>query len=1185
MDVIEFRTLGTLDLRRADGSELHSLLAQPKRVALLAYLCLAKPRGFHRRDTLLGLFWPDADQTHARTSLRNALHVLRHSLGETALHSRGDEEIAVNFDAVWCDAVAFEEQSATEEIDGALELYLGDFLSGFFLDDVPAFERWLEGERTGLRATAARAARVAAERRELEGNLTGAISLARRSVELTDTDERAVRRLVELLARVGDRAGALQAYENFERHLATEFDAEPSAETRTIADRVRSYPSAPAKANASKTNTPVGATPPPELSVPGYLMERELGRGGTSTVFLARDLKHDRPVAIKILRPDIAAVLGTDRFLSEIAIAARLHHPHILPLLDSGKANRLPYYVMPYVEGESLRGRLRREKFLPIQDAIRIATEVADALAYAHGHGIVHRDIKPDNILLENGHALITDFGIARAISEAGGERLTETGLAVGTAAYMSPEQADSAGEIDARADIYALGCVLYEMLTGDPPFVGSSAQAILARKATEPAPRLRAVRETITPSLESSILKALSRVPADRFSTANEFAHSLAKQRPATRSEIAVSSAPDKTSHDRLESAERSSEVPPNPLSPQSGAAGTLDGERTRRRLKMVLYGAIPILILTTAAAIWGWMRPEPSKPVVRYTLVIDSTEAIAGGGVESGRIALSPDGSRVAYVGGARWQLMIRQANQLRATVVRETEGVATPFFSPDGSRVGFLEMRRMRIVSINGGSPITVSDTLMGFSGASWGPDNFIYADGWGPGGLLRVEARRAATPRGFTHLDTASGEVDHAWPDVLPNGKGVLFTITFNARNGVERGISHAIAVADIPSGKHRVLLDDAMYPRYSTSGHLLYVTTNKRLMVVPFDQNSMKVTGEPTVVAEDVRLGLLGSADLAVSATGTLVYATGAGEGKWEVVWVIRDGKARPVDPDWSSSTLMYPALSPDGKWLAIARSATTEPINIWIKRLDQGPSINLTLEGKENYSPAWTADGTSVTFTSGRAAGPFYLWTKRADGSAPAMLQLRERRNLSFSRWSPDGKWLVFQTDPAQSGAGDILGLRPGIDSAPVPLVATKFTELAPALSPDGRWLAYSSNETGAFEIYVVPFPNTRDAKWAISTSGGIEPLWSHRGSELFYKDSSENLVAAEVKTKPTFSVARTTTLFPGRAFGSSRFGPQFAVASDDRRFLMIRPLETTSPDKLIVVENWFEELKAKSRK
>ena len=636
-------------------------------------------------------------------------------------------------------------------------------------------------------------------------------------------------------------------------------------------------------------------------------------------------------------------------------------------------------------------------------------------------------------------------------------------------------------------------------------------------------------------------------------------------------------------TSHDRPGSAEHSPELSPSVSPAQSGAAGSLEGKKNRRREKMVLYAVIPILILTTAAAIWGWMRPAASKPVVRYTLVIDSTEAIAGGQAQSGRVALSPDGSRLAYVSGSKWQLLIRPRNQLHAIAVRGTEGVTTPFFSPDGSKVGFLAFRKMWMVPADGGSPITITDTPTGLSGAFWGPDDFIYVDGSGSSGLLRIDPKGAAKPTRFTALDTASREVDHTWPDVLPNGKGVLFTVTFGGRNAEERGISHAIAVADIPSGKHRVVVDDAMYPRYSTSGHLLYVTKSKTLMAVPFDQNSMKVTGQPIVLSEGMRLGLLGSADLAVSATGTLVYATGAGEGKWEIVWVTRNGKAQPVDPDWSGASLGFPALSPDGKWVAVARSATTEPINIWIKQLDKGRSIKLTLDGTRNVDPEWTPDGKSLTFSSDRAEGAVHFWTERVDGSAQAMVRIREKRRMYEPRWSPDGKWLVFQTDASQSGAGDILGIRPGLDSAPVPLVVTKFTELAPAFSHDGRWLAYSSNETGDFEIYVVPFPNTHAAKWAISTTGGMEPVWSHRGSELFYRDSSENLVAAAVRTKATFSVSRTTTLFPAGGFGASRYGPRYAVALDDTRFLMTRPLENSAPDKLVVVENWFEELKASS--
>jgi len=643
------------------------------------------------------------------------------------------------------------------------------------------------------------------------------------------------------------------------------------------------------------------------------------------------------------------------------------------------------------------------------------------------------------------------------------------------------------------------------------------------------------------------------------------------------------------KVPKDRTAYVHESADEGNDPSVGSSTANWTPIGKKGSRRDRTVLYAIVSVAILMTGAAILGWMRPASSKPVVRYRLVVDSTEAIAKGPSWSGRIALSPDGSRLAYIGGPRSQLLIRAFNQLRATAVPGTEGVGSPFFSPDGARVGFLEEEKLRIASINGGPPIMVTDTLTGTSGASWGPDDIIYVDGTAEGtGLLRVEAKPAARPRSFTVLDTASGEVDHAWPDVRPNGKGVLFTIRIKRTNETKgrNSYAYAIAVADIPSGKHRVIVNDAMYARYAKSGYLLYVNTNKTLMFVPFDQNSMKVTGEPAALTEGMRVGLLGgSADLAVSGTGTLVYATSAGEGKQELVWVTRDGKEQAVDPDWPGTYIGFPVLSPDGKRVAVAKIINSESVNIWIKRLDRGTSIKLTLDGRESYQPAWTPDGRFVTFSSVPAKGTVDLWTKRADNVTQAVMQLHVKGNSWNARWSPDGKWLLFQTDITSPGAGDILAIRPGVDTAPVPVVASRFSEMSPALSPNGRWLAYVSNETGADEIFVVPFPNTGAARWAISTGGGTEPLWSHRGSELFYRDASGNLVAVEVNTAPTFSLGRTTVLFPAAGFASLRFTPQYAVAPDDRRFLMIRPLETSSPDNIIVVENWFEELKAAARK
>jgi len=884
-----------------------------------------------------------------------------------------------------------------------------------------------------------------------------------------------------------------------------------------------------------------------------YTIERELGSGGMATVYLAHDKKHDRKVAIKILHAELAAVLGAERFLQEIRVTANLQHPHILGLIDSGIVSEgelqgRPYYVMPYVRGESLRQRLDKEQQLPVSDAVRIATEVASALDYAHRQGVIHRDIKPENILLHDGSAIVADFGIALAVTQAGGARITQTGLSLGTPGYMSPEQAMGERAITARSDIYSLGAVTYEMLSGEPPFTGPTVQAVVARLMTEEPRPLTAQRRSVPPHVEAAVAHALEKIPADRFASAHEFAEALNN--------------------------------PSFTLSAKSEAA---KGKAVSRRERNLLYGAAALAGLFLATTLWGWMRPAPSKQVVRYNLVLDSAEAMVPGASWWARLAISPDGSRLAYIGGPRAQLMIRPRNQLHATAVAGSEGAETPFFSPDGQQIGVLSEQHVFIGSVDGGGAIAVSDTLTGVAGASWARDGFIYVDGKDATPLVRVQAKAGSVPKWFTVLDTARGEVDHTWPDALPNGKGLLFTVAFRGTNAVKPGTTYAIAVADIPSGNHRVIVNDAKYARYATSGHLLYVTTNKTLMAVRFDQNSMKVTGEPTTLAEGIRLGELGAADLAVSEAGTLVYATGAGEGKKELVWVTRDGKAQSVDPVWQGQ-FAYPALSPDGKQLAVTMITVEGRVDIWTKQLDRGPGINLTLDGKANFYPTWTPDGRSVTFSSNAAAETSVdLWTKRADGSAKAALQFHEKGAVYESLWSPDGKWLIF-TDIRRPGPVQIVGIRPGIDTAPAPLMASgKFVRVSPALSPDGRWLAYDSNESGLPEVYVVPFPNTGTAKWA--AGGGTEPQWSHSGRELFYRDASGRLVAVEVKTSPTLSLGRSTPLFPAAEYLSDQFSPQYDVSLDDRRFLMIRPIAASASDKLIVVDNWFEELKAKSRK
>ena len=608
-------------------------------------------------------------------------------------------------------------------------------------------------------------------------------------------------------------------------------------------------------------------------------------------------------------------------------------------------------------------------------------------------------------------------------------------------------------------------------------------------------------------------------------------------------------------------------------------------DGSRYRN----MFYGVTATALLFLGFAVWGWLRPPPREQVTRYTLVFDSTEALAALGDYNGRLAISPDGSQLAYVGGPGQRLLIRSRNQLHAVPVPGSEGAVTPFFSPDGKKVGgVIDRQGVSMAPVGGGPAITITSSLVGTAGASWGRDGFIYVDASASalgGGLLRVEAKPGALPQAFTTLDTASGETDHTWPDVLPNGKGVICTVVFSAVKAGQRGSISSIAVAELPSGRHRILIDGAIYALYSASGHLLYVTTRNVLMAVPFDQNSMKITGEPTALVEGVRAGSYGSTDLAISENGTLVYGTSGGTDR-ELVWVTRDGKVQPVDPEWRAP-IQDPALSPDGKRVAVSIVDPDGATNVWIKQLDRGPSIKVSLEGRTDINPTWTPDGRSVTFAS-NAGGPLQLWTKSADGTGQGKLELRDQRGLAGPIWSHDGRWLLMFTDFNAPGASDVVGFRPGIDSAAVPMVATKFYEAAPQLSTDGRWLAYTSSESGQPQVYVTPFPATKSGKWAISTRGGAVPRWSHSGKELFFVDSVGNFTAVEINTKRGFSLGRSTPLFQTQPFWLDNSGPgvpQYSVSPDDHRFIMVRQINNAGSDKVVVVDNWFEELKANSRK
>jgi eukaryotic-like serine/threonine-protein kinase len=534
--MIRLRLLGGIDLRDPDGREVRPVLAQPKRLALLAYLAAATPRGAHRRDALVGLFWPELDQDHARNALSKALHFLRRSLGDTVLISRGAEDLALDPELVWCDAAAFGTALDEGRAEEALWLYHGDLLPSFFVPDAPGFEDWLDRERAGLRDRAAGAARQLADRHEREQQPTLAVAFARRAIELSNGDERPFRRLIALLDRLGDHAAALRAYDEFSRRLAIDLEIEPAEETVALVGRIREEERQRAAATTVSTvpRPPTAETSDAAVRRLGaaladhYEVGPQIGAGAMAVVVRATDLRHHRPVAIKVLRPELASVTGPDRFVREIDIAAGLVHPHILPLHDSGERDGVLYYVMPYIDGRSLRDRLDGGQRLPVAEAVRITREAADALDYAHAQGFVHRDIKPENILLSRGHALVADFGIARVIGGAG-ESGEAASAATGTPAYMSPEQVLGDAPLDGRTDIYALGCVLYEMLAGRRPFDGASADAVLAGRLSGPAPPVSRWREEVTPELDAAVGRALARHADDRFPRAAEFAEALA--------------------------------------------------------------------------------------------------------------------------------------------------------------------------------------------------------------------------------------------------------------------------------------------------------------------------------------------------------------------------------------------------------------------------------------------------------------------------------------------------------------------------------------------------------------------------------------------------------------------------------------------------------------------------------
>ena len=783
-----------------------------------------------------------------------------------------------------------------------------------------------------------------------------------------------------------------------------------------------------------------------------------------ATVYLASDVRHGRRVAIKVLHPAISSVLGPDRFLAEIKLTAALQHPHILPLFDSGRidvpgADDLLYYVMPFVEGETLRSRLERERQLPVSDAVRIATEVADALEHAHRNGIVHRDIKPENILLREGHALVADFGIALAVQQAGGRRMTETGMSVGTPQYMAPEQAMGDKAVDHRADVYALGAVTYEMLAGEPPFTGPTAQAIVAQVLTEGPRPLIGRRQRIAPEIEDAVLRALEKLPADRFSSAAEFGAALAGQRPAPS---------------------RRARLPRTRISGLAIAAAAL--------------------LLTTAFLAGRWSA-GPRAAAIAFG---QSTQLTSEPGLEV-HPAISPDGRAVAYAAGTSAQLRIhvRQVAGGRAQLLTsESEDVqSNPRWTSDGARILYLSRGGVFSAPAGGGAPQQeIATQASPVATAAWGPDGQI-AYGFGDSLFIRAGDGTTRFLAVVPDVSLCTWSPDGA---TLACVRGNSAYVTPGATFG-NRAPSQ-ISFIDVATGGATLLGDSLTVhhsPAWSPDGRRLFFISDRHgtgdIYVVPV---SDMADAEP----ERLTVGS-GAQTFSLSADGSrLAYAAYTERvNVWSVPFPARPPATPAQASPMTSGNQFIESIAVDGDWL-VYDATFNGNTDVFRVPYAGGEVERLTAEPDGDFHPRLSPDGREVLYHNQRS-GSRDIYVKPLDGR-PVQQVTRTSRQEAVGAWSPDGTMIAFQ-EYTPAGGGGIWIVRRRSDGTWGEPVRRGGPGITVSWSPDGRWLAYTTSWDGG-SIEVMPVDSGPSRVVLDATRPGVPPaelpLWSADGRSIYFK-------------------------------------------------------------------------------